>query len=33
MPGNILYFANIPKYFMEYNKLEYYFSDRVKCSG
>ncbi len=33
MPGNILYFANIPKFSMKYSKLEYFSSDRVKHSG
>ncbi len=33
MPGNNLYFANIPKFSMKYNKLKYYFSAWVKCSG
>ncbi len=33
MPGNILHFANIPKFSMKYNQLEYFSSDRVKYSG
>ncbi len=33
MPGNILYFANIPNILHEYSKLEYFSSDRVKYSG